>query len=979
MNRKTVSEAGICLFFAVILMLVLSPNAACAQDAEEIRNMILLFKEDDRGPFEGIRWFCKDGSILPARQPCAGDDGIQHGLHKAWVKKLAKEKGIWLGQVLAGAEFADFWDTRNQNARLQQFIVEKFLQSADDGWIFRKARYYRGAIQMEDEEEWGRKFLEWLLADMSWVEAQFFLLREAVKEIPHGASENLWKAIRADSKIIAESYRAFENLRVKLHGRPEASDMESVRNFHAEHRDKVSSRTEEKIRKLIQDLEKAFAPPDLRSLGSYVKRFSTESPVRTHLEEFIGLYGNAPEKMSDPGVLKDQCRRISRMLVEIRIRMLLRQSGRGRLSYADLSADLEKILFRQMNAWQPATTRELMEKTYILAEAAAGCGLLELWEWDTVRPMLAVPENADRLSLGSLTEKTAYARRVTEWGTGMIHAVYASGVKSFSGFEPLTAGFMDDRVRSTVLLPLGDTAGHLAALVKDQSQTANRVMGKPFPGMRGLNPGFAKGELVVAGEPAQEISFSGEKIYVLPRIPSDIRPVAGIASVTEGNLVSHVQLLARNLGIPNAVIAPDEVNALRPYSGQTVFYAVSPNGTVIMKPESDMNEEERKLTDKSTRKEERISVPTDKINIGMVNLPGLKQVRAADSGKICGPKAANLGELKYLFPDNVVEGLVIPFGVFRQHMDLFMPGTLGTHWDFLSQVFDRAEAERQRGRTEKEIETDVLKDLEKFRASLRGISFLPAFRQHLTAAFEREFGVKMGNIPVFIRSDTNMEDLKEFTGAGLNLTVFNVRDAGAIWQGIRDVWASPFTERGFLWRQKYMRNPENVYPSILIMPTVTVEKSGVMITTDVSGSDAQGITLAFSAGPGGAVEGQAAETWLLKSDGSDQFLSPSREAGYYVLPEKGGSYKGYRSFHLPLLSPEERRQLRDFARQVKMVMAGRPGMESTGPWDVELGFKEGKIRLFQIRPFVENRHARASVWLRNLDPAADKDREIRMD
>ncbi|MGE0087665.1 MAG: PEP/pyruvate-binding domain-containing protein [Desulfococcaceae bacterium] len=978
MNRKTGTEIGICLFLNVFLMLMLSADAAYPQNADEIRNMIQVFKEDERGPFEGIRWFCKDGSILPARQPCEGEDGIQHGLHRAWVKNLAKEKGIYLGQILAGTEFADFWDSRNQNARLQQFIVEKFLQSADDGWIFRKARYYRGAVQMEDEEQWGQKFLEWLLADIKRVESQFFLLREAVREIPHGASENLWEAIRADSRIIAESYRAFENLRVKLHGRPEVSDIEMVRNFHAEHRDRMSSYAEQKTRKLIQDLEKAFAPADLRSLGSYIKRFSTESPVRTQLEEFIAVYGNATEKISHAAI-KDQCRRISRMLVESRIRMLLRQSGRGRLSYADLSADLEKILFRQMNAWQPFTVRDLLEKSYVLAEAAAGCGLLELWEWDMVRPMLTLPENTDRLIFGNLTEKALYSRMVTEWGSGMIRAVYEPGVKIFSGFEPLTAGFMDDRIRSTVLLSLGDTAGQLAALAKEISGTENRVMGKSFPGMRGLNPGFAKGELAVAEDHMENISFSGEKIYVLPFIPSDIRPVAGIASVSEGNLVSHVQLLARNLGIPNAILSPKEAKSLLAYSGKTVFYAVSPRGTVIMKPESDMNEEEQNLTDKGTLKEDRILIPTDKISLSRMDLPGLKQVRASDSGKICGPKAANLGELRHLFPDNVVEGLVIPFGVFRQHMDLPMPGTIGTYWDFLGQVFDRAEAERLSGISEKEIETGVLRDLEKFRAALKGLTFLPSFRQQLTIAFEREFGIKMGNIPVFIRSDTNMEDLKEFTGAGLNLTVFNVRDAGAVWQGIRDVWASPFTERGYLWRQKYMRNPENVYPSILIMPTVTVEKSGVMITTDVAGSDSQAITLAFSAGPGGAVEGQAAESWLLKSDGRDQFLSPSREARYYVLPEKGGSYKGYRHFDRPLLNPEERMALRDFARQVKTVMAGRPGMESGGPWDVELGFKEGKIWLFQIRPFVENRHAQASAYLRNLDPATDNDREIPID
>ena len=75
-----------------------------------------------------------------------------------------------------------------------------------------------------------------------------------------------------------------------------------------------------------------------------------------------------------------------------------------------------------------------------------------------------------------------------------------------------------------------------------------------------------------------------------------------------------------------------------------------------------------------------------------------------------------------------------------------------------------------------------------------------------------------------------MEDLKDFTGAGLNLTLFNVVDYETIIQGIRDVWASPYTERSYKWRQQYLLNPENVFPSILIIPSVDVDYSGVMVT-----------------------------------------------------------------------------------------------------------------------------------------------------
>jgi hypothetical protein len=471
---------------------------------------------------------------------------------------------------------------------------------------------------------------------------------------------------------------------------------------------------------------------------------------------------------------------------------------------------------------------------------------------------------------------------------------------------------------------------------------------------------------VVTGD-VRKVRFNPETIYILPDVPPDIRPVAGIAAVSEGNLVSHVQLLARNLGIPNAVISATALAALAPYSGREVFYAVSPGGTVVLKPAARMTDVERKLVEKRERRDDRVVVPTGKIALEKTDLFSLKDLRASDSGRICGPKAANLGHLKHLFPEHVVDGLVIPFGVFRRHMNQPMPGTGGTYWAFLRETFSR------------KSEAEIMARLATLRNAIKSMPFLPEFRAGLEARFRREFGVDMGALPVFVRSDTNMEDLKEFTGAGLNLTVFNVRDADKIRQGIRDVWASPFKERSYLWRQKFMRNPENVYPSILILPTVTVNASGVVITKGVTSGDPDDLTVAFSKGPGGAVEGQAAETWLLKPGGVNRLLSPSREPRYNILPASGGGRKGYRHFNRRILSPAELDQLRSFAGKIRTRLPGAPGIEGSGPFDIELGFKDGKIWLFQVRPYVENRRARASEYLRRLDPRIQGDMPVFLD
>jgi phosphoenolpyruvate synthase/pyruvate phosphate dikinase len=240
------------------------------------------------------------------------------------------------------------------------------------------------------------------------------------------------------------------------------------------------------------------------------------------------------------------------------------------------------------------------------------------------------------------------------------------------------------------------------------------------------------------------------------------------------------------------------------------------------------------------------------------------------------------------------------------------------------------------------------------------------------------FGKTAGEIPVFLRSDTNMEDLKDFTGAGLNLTIFNAVKKEAILQGIKDVWASPYTERSFRWRQRYLLNPENVFPSILIIPSVDVDYSGVLITKGISTHDPRDITVAFSRGAGGAVDGQAAETYVLNHDGNNQLLSPAREPQYRRLPATGGTDNHLASFENRILSAHNLYALRSISQSIKKEMPTKMNVSSDAPLDVELGFKDDKIWLFQIRPFVENKNALSLAYLEKITPNLDNSKIINM-
>ena len=71
-----------------------------------------------------------------------------------------------------------------------------------------------------------------------------------------------------------------------------------------------------------------------------------------------------------------------------------------------------------------------------------------------------------------------------------------------------------------------------------------------------------------------------------------------------------------------------------------------------------------------------------------------------------------------------------------------------------------------------------------------------------------------------MRSDTNVEDLDNFNGAGLNLTLFNLKSLDDIYEGLKEVWASPFGYRSFSWRQTLIDQPLWVLPSVVILEAV---------------------------------------------------------------------------------------------------------------------------------------------------------------
>src|SRR5690606_4120966 len=86
----------------------------------------------------------------------------------------------------------------------------------------------------------------------------------------------------------------------------------------------------------------------------------------------------------------------------------------------------------------------------------------------------------------------------------------------------------------------------------------------------------------------------------------------------------------------------------------------------------------------------------------------LSALRAGDSGRIVGPKAAKLGELKHHYPAQVADGIAIPFGAFRALLVQPMPGGTGSVFDWMQAQY-RALAALPADSSERQAATEAFR------------------------------------------------------------------------------------------------------------------------------------------------------------------------------------------------------------------------------------------------------------------------------
>ncbi len=939
-----------------------------------VQATISRMKQNARGPYRRLRWFCNDGTIQPPGGSCRErGGGFQHGEFSDEAKAL-QELGIHVGTILRALDYESFFDAEDDNYRLKEYVLENYLIDTDDGWVLRRARYYRGARQIEDEQRQGQAFLEKMLADPVWTIKNYQLANLLVSIIPSSNSPGQTTArTRNLAQEIAEVDPAFMPIRIKIHSFPSRGDIEAVNSYieSKSHDEPVRDKLDELLQALEVQYDKSRILEEIRRFGRGAG--SDLSEELTTLQR--ALEGSSPW---------ESIFAIAR--VGSLIREVIASSSDGSrnlrlLSLNSLLSDQAFVLAQEAVHRGGGTRRERLEHLTHLFALARALGLLSDRENQALDSELA-----DLLPLRSIPSfeykrSLTYLSRSLDWARGTTRQTFGPVLAKYMQFESVADSFLDASVRGTIVLPLSMLLDELNRDVDRAVGASHDILGKEVSqGVRGLNSGVARGRLKVLREYRHDWKPDATGIYVIPETIPKLDPVAGVLTLDAGNLLSHVQLLARGLGIPNASISSSLLPILSRFEDREVFYAVSPLGIVVLKVPENLGDVHRTLLERSAEgSNSRLTLDRSRLRFDRQSPIRLDDLRASDSGEIVGPKAGNLGRLRRLFPGAVADGIALPFGMYARHIEQAWGPDGRPLSEQIREAFDAAALMQAEGRPESEVKRFIFGHLELFRAAIVELPWLPEMRDQITDAIRATFGSDLSD-GVFVRSDTNVEDLPEFSGAGLNLTVPHRRTLSGLLESIRQVWASPFSERAYLWRSQALDNLADVYPSVLLLASVPSEKSGVMITSGLDLGSNEDLTVVVGEGVGGAVEGEDTETLLIRKSGGVKLLSQSKSSERRVLNTEGvggvSTVPARREEYL--LTSGEIQSLWSAAGELKAKIGAD---EAERIWDIEFGFVSGKLWLFQIRPFVVQTDSELAEALRALDRTvlAGADTEVPLD
>jgi rifampicin phosphotransferase len=441
-----------------------------------------------------------------------------------------------------------------------------------------------------------------------------------------------------------------------------------------------------------------------------------------------------------------------------------------------------------------------------------------------------------------------------------------------------------------------------------------------------LNVARGIGRIHIIDKLDEHVEIGSNEILVLNEVPLSLPPVAGVIISKPSTPLSHINLLVKGWGVPNAYIK-DAHELLKQYDTWWVTFETTPDKYTIKRADlKEIDEYQRRLGELK-------KVMTPRYNLAERRLLDLSRQTKRMSDAY-GSKSANLGEVAR----SRLAGVVVPagFGIPIYYYDQFVKEN-----DLEEAVF--AMMNDQKFVHDPAYRRERLTAMrERFRAGKVG--------DGLRAALLKKARAEYAGKGLFVRSSSNVEDLPNFNGAGLYDTVPNVKEEEKLVEAVKTVWASLWNFEAYEARERAGIDHSKSYMAVLVQEGVNADSAGVMITTDPFDADNRGaIYISAKRGLGiKVVEGRRIPEQILFTPraNSVKVLTRSEEESLLTFDESGGVKEIPITGERAVLTDEVVRKLARAASRIKGVFGGREQ-------DIEWVYMRGQIFIVQSRPFVQ--------------------------
>ena len=441
-----------------------------------------------------------------------------------------------------------------------------------------------------------------------------------------------------------------------------------------------------------------------------------------------------------------------------------------------------------------------------------------------------------------------------------------------------------------------------------------------------LNVAKGLGRIHVIDKLDDHVEIGFNEILVLNEVPISLQPVAGVIISKPSTPLSHINLLVKGWGVPNAYIK-NANEIMKQYDGWWVSFETKPDGYTIKRADLDqLKEYQARLAEVKTSM-------TPRFNLEERRLLDLSQQRARMADAF-GSKSANLGEVARarIAGISVPSGFAIPIVYYQQFIKENKLEE-AVYEMMNDQKFVHDPAYRRERLTE-------------MRARFKAGKVSDELRDVLLKKVHAEYAGK----GLFVRSSSNVEDLPNFNGAGLYDTVPNVKEDDKLLEAVKTVWASLWNYEAYEARERANIDHSKAFMAVLIQEGVNADSAGVMITTDPFNPFNYGaIYISAKRGLGiKVVEGKKIPEQLLFLPRANQVkvLTRSEEDSLLTFDEQGGVKEVPISGERAVLTDAVVKKLARAASQIKSVFKGKEQ-------DIEWVYMRGQVYIVQSRPYVQ--------------------------